>query len=144
MLNNALRDVKTKMLNFQYKNSCKGHHRSNLHWHYIKNLASLGLQFMWKFSYLYQKVHTKPPFWAYATLLGVRLKEWKTHKPLHFVLSYVLPVTQQYMSKEQHEKHLCNLSSHCRKYGEYTHERYSYNTSISAMSNSFHNILSNA
>ena len=26
------------------------------------------------------------------------------------------------IGKEQHEKHLCNPSSHYRKYGEYTHE----------------------
>jgi len=28
------------------------------------------------------------------------------------------------ISKEQHEKHLCNPSSHYGKYGEYTHEMY--------------------
>jgi len=26
------------------------------------------------------------------------------------------------ISKEQHERHLCNQSSHCRKYGEYAPE----------------------
>jgi len=53
------------------------------------------------------------------------------------------------ISKEQHKKHLCNPSSHCGKYGEYTHEtciliHESHNASISAMSNSFHNIVSKA
>jgi len=51
--------------------------------------------------------------------------------------------------KEQHEKHLCNPSSCYGKYGEYTRETCtpysiceSYNVSISAMSNLFHNIVS--
>jgi len=73
MLINALRDAKTKMLNFQYKNGCKGCHRSNLHWHYIKNLTSLGILFIWKISYLYQEVHTKPLFWSYVALLHIQL-----------------------------------------------------------------------
>ena len=41
-----------------------------------------------------------------------RINYWNTHKPVCFVLSYVLSVTQ----------HLCNPSSHYRKYREYTHE----------------------
>ena len=46
------------------------------------------------------------------------------------------------ISKEQYEKHLCNLSSHYRKYGDNTCEarahisiHESHNASISAMSN---------
>ena len=35
----------------------------------ISKMLSLGVLFVWKVSYLYQKVHTKPPFWAYAALL---------------------------------------------------------------------------
>ena len=31
-----------------------------MNWHYIKNLMSLGVLFVWKVSYLYQKEHTKP------------------------------------------------------------------------------------
>ena len=46
------------MLNFQQKNGCKGHQRLNLWWHYMKNLMSLRVLFVWKVSYLYQKVHT--------------------------------------------------------------------------------------
>ena len=42
------------MLNFQHKNGCKGHQRSNLEWHCIKKS---GILFMWKISYLYQKPH---------------------------------------------------------------------------------------
>ena len=57
------------MLHFQHKNGCKGHQRSNLQWHYIKNSMSLGVLFVWKVSYLHQKVHTKPTFWPYAALL---------------------------------------------------------------------------
>jgi len=45
------------MLNFQHKNGCKGHQRSNLEWHYIQKLISPGVLFMWKISYLYQKQH---------------------------------------------------------------------------------------
>jgi len=55
------------------------------------------------------------------------------------------------IGKEQHEKHFCNPFSHYRKYGEYTHERVphisireSYGVSISAMANSFHNMISKA
>jgi len=40
---NALRDKKTKMLSLQPK---KWHQRSNLWWHYIKNLMSRGVIFM--------------------------------------------------------------------------------------------------
>jgi len=36
---------------------------------------------------------------------------------LYSVMFYLLPV-----SKEQHEKHLCNPSSYYGKYGEYIHE----------------------
>ena len=46
---------------------------------------------------------------------------WKAHKPVRFVLSYVLSVTQQYKI-EQHKKHLCNPSSHYRKYRRFTLE----------------------
>ena len=79
----------------------------------------------------------------------------KTHKPLHFILSYVLSVTQQYRQKTAWKfKYLCNPSSHYgnteniestreTQYGEYTHEtRTPYldtwkpNVSISAMLNS--------
>ena len=53
------------------------------------------------------------------------------------------------IGKEQHEKHLCNPSSHYGKYGEYTRETHApyldtwklYTVSISAMSNSFHSIV---
>ena len=38
-------------------------------WHYTKNSMSLGVLFVWKVSYLYQKVHTKPLFWPYAALI---------------------------------------------------------------------------
>ena len=55
------------------------------------------------------------------------------------------------ISKEQHEKHLCKPSSHYRKYGEYARKmsahiliREGHNASISAMLNSFHNIVSKA
>jgi len=41
-----------------------------------------------------------------------RINYWNTHKPVCFVLSYVLSATQWYLSKEQHEKHPWNLSSH--------------------------------
>jgi len=37
--------------------------------------------------------------------------------PLHFVVSYVQPVTQQYKSRELLENYLCNQSSHYEKYG---------------------------
>jgi len=48
---------------------------------------------------------------------------WNTDKPVCFLLSYALSVTQQYtVSKEQHEKHLCNPSSHYVKYREYARE----------------------
>ena len=52
------------------------------------------------------------------------------------------------VSKERHEKHVCNSSSHYRKYRKFTHEtcahisiRESQNAPISAMSNLFHNII---
>ena len=48
-----------------------------------------------------------------------KINYWKTHKPVRFVLSYVCPLYSN-MSKEQHEKHLCNPSSHYGKYGEYS------------------------
>ena len=105
-----------------------------------------------------------------------RINYWNTHKPVRFILSYVLSVTRQHkqrtawkvplqsvqattentenmlvkrapqelifgapisqhafysamfcplhsnINKEQHEKHLCNPSSHHRKYREYTCE----------------------
>ena len=47
---------------------------------------------------------------------------WKAQRPVHFVRSYVLSVTQQYISKEQHGKHFCNPSILYGKYGRYTHE----------------------
>ena len=34
-----------------------------------QNSMSLGELFVWKVSYLYQKVHTKPLFWPHAALL---------------------------------------------------------------------------
>ena len=40
------------MLNFQHKNGCKGHKRSNLEWHYIKILLSPGHEY-----YLRGKFH---------------------------------------------------------------------------------------
>ena len=41
---------------------------------------------------------------------------------VRLVFSFVLSVTQQCISKEHHEKHPYNPSSHCGKYGEYTRE----------------------
>ena len=59
-----------------------------------------------------------------------RLIIGKPISQIRFVLNYVLSV----IHKQQHEKHLCNLSSH---YGKYTREtrphisiRESHNTSI--------------
>jgi len=45
-------------------------------------------------------------------------------KPRSQYASYSAMVCPLYnnMSKEQHEKHLCNPSSHYRKYGEYSRE----------------------
>jgi len=66
------------------------------------------------------------------------------------VLRYVLflSITQQCISKEQHEKHLCNLSSQCGSMKNSLEKRAphisiweSHNASISAMTNSFHNIV---
>jgi len=55
-------------------------------------------------------------------------------------------------SKEQHEKHLCNPSSHYGKYGKYAREMCapyldrceSHSPSILAMSSLFHNVVSKA
>ena len=61
--------------------------------------------------------------WQIHTLM---VNYWKAHKPVCFVHSYVLSITQQYIhiSMEQHEKHryLCNPSGHYGKYGRFTHE----------------------
>jgi len=75
-------------------------------------------------------------------------------KPISQYASYSAMFCPLYsnISKEQHEKHHCNPSSHYRKYGEYTREtaphisihENSLNVSISAMSNSIHNIVSKA
>ena len=51
-----------------------------------------------------------------------RINYWNTDKPVCFVLSYVLFITQQYKQKKQHKKYLCNPSSHYGKYGEYARE----------------------
>ena len=40
---------------------------------------SLGVLYVWKVSYLYQKVHTKLLFWPYASLLSL-LKSIKAFK----------------------------------------------------------------
>ena len=34
-------------------------------WHHFQNCMLLGVLFVWKVSYLYQKVHTKALFWPY-------------------------------------------------------------------------------
>ena len=47
-----------------------------------------------------------------------RINYWNTHKPVRLVLSYVLCSMHSNISKEQHEKHLCNPSSYCGKYRE--------------------------
>ena len=44
-----------------------------------------------------------------------RINYWNTHKPVWLVLSHDLSVHSN-ISKEQHEKHLCNPSSHYGKY----------------------------
>ena len=79
-----------------------------------------------------------------------RINYWNAHKPLRFVLSYVLSVTQQYKQitawkaslqsiqplrkiRRIHSWHVCPISRYA-----------AYNTSILAMSNSFHNIVSKA
>ena len=53
------------MLNFQRKNSCKGHQRSNIEWHYIKKLMSPGVLFVWKFILASKTAQG----WYYAALL---------------------------------------------------------------------------
>jgi len=75
-------------------------------------------------------------------------------KPISQYTSYSAIFCPLYsnISKEQHEKHLCNPSSHYGKYGEYILVKHmphisireSHNGSISAMLNSFHNIVSKA
>ena len=42
---------------FIMQNGRKVHQRSNMQWHYIKKYMSQGVQFTWKVSYLFHKVH---------------------------------------------------------------------------------------
>jgi len=52
-----------------------------------------------------------------------RINYWNAHKPVCFVLNFLLSVTQNiHVSKEQHKKHLCNQSSHYEKYRRFTCE----------------------
>ena len=66
-------------------------------------------------------------------------------KPISQYVSYSVMFCPLHsnITKEQHEKHLCNPSSHYRKYGEYTREACphisiyeNHSVSISAMANS--------
>ena len=52
-----------------------------------------------------------------------RIKYWNSHKAstLHTQLCSACPLHSN-ISKEQHEKRVCNLSSHYGKYGKFTHE----------------------
>ena len=80
---NTLRDIKTKMLSFQHKNSFKGHQRSHMNWYCIENFISLGVLFVWIVSYLYQKVYSimiiKP---ALTVPQYICYKEWTLLGPL--------------------------------------------------------------
>ena len=75
-------------------------------------------------------------------IIGAPISQYAFYLAMFCLLQYTV-------SKKQHEKYLCNPSSHYGKYGEYTretrpHVRESHFASISAMSNLFHNIVSKA
>jgi len=54
-----------------------------------------------------------------------KISYWKTHSQYASYSAMFCPLYNN-ISKEQHEKHLCNPSSQYRKYGEYTRERVSH------------------
>jgi len=81
-----------------------------------------------------------------------RINYWNTHKPVRLVLSYVLSVTQQYKQRTAWKASLQSIqpSRNIRRIATLVKRTphiligKSHNTSISAISNSFHNILSKA
>ena len=63
------------------------------------------------------------------------IKYWNTYKPLHFILSYVLTVTQQYKQRIA-QKNLCNPSSQYTKC-RITHETRPISQYVKAITHRF-------